>query len=179
MSKVSENSSKLLQFNNTNILFTNEEGVTYVAIKPICQALNVVYAGQLKSLKNNKIVAPELYLCTIQVGDLQSRKYTCIPEKYVYGWIFSINSDKEELIEFKKECYNLLYNHFHGIIGKRKELLIGVAETKLKIDSIKKELKENKTYKELIELENNKKLLSSEMKQIDKKVINQTEFKFN
>jgi hypothetical protein len=30
-------------------------------------------------------------------GDTQPRKYVCIPEKYVYGWIFSIKSDSEEL----------------------------------------------------------------------------------
>lgn len=31
-----------LQFNNTNILFTRVDGVVYIAIKPICTALNVV-----------------------------------------------------------------------------------------------------------------------------------------
>jgi hypothetical protein len=29
------NSSSFLQFNNTNVLFTNVDGITYVAIKPI------------------------------------------------------------------------------------------------------------------------------------------------
>jgi hypothetical protein len=174
-----KNSSNFLQFNNTNLLFTDVDGVTYVAIRPICEALKVVYTGQLKKLKKDPIMAPALYLGTIQVGSFQARKYTCVPEKYVYGWIFSINSDSKELLEFKKECYDLLYNHFHGVIGKRKELLIGVAETQIKINTLKKELQNNKTYKELIELENEKKGYSKEMSKIDKIVIIQTEINFN
>jgi hypothetical protein len=173
------NSSNFLQFNNTIVLFTNVDGVTYVAIKPICQALNVDYAGQFKAIKRDQILGSEWYVHTIQVPNSQGRKYTCIPEKYIYGWIFSIVSESPELLEFKKECYNLLYNHFHGIIGKRKELLLGVAETQLKITDLKKDLENNKTYKELIELENNKKLLTSEMKRIDNIVVNQTEMNFN
>lgn len=174
-----KDSSKFLQFNNTNVLFTTVEGITYVAVKPICQALNVNFSAQLLRIKNDGLLGAEYVVHHIQVGDLQGRKYTCIPEKYVYGWIFSINSESNELQEFKKECYDLLYNHFHGVIGKRKELLMGVAETQIKIDSLKKELQNNKTYKELIELEKEKKGYSKEMTQIDKIVVTQTEFNFN
>jgi hypothetical protein len=170
--------SNFLQFNNTNVLFTSVDGETYVAIRPICQALNLVYAGQLKTLKNDPILGPALYLRTIQVPNLQARQYTCIPEKYVYGWLFSIKSDKPEFVEFKKECYDLLYNHFHGVIGRRKELLLGQAEVALKIDELKTKLYQSIEYKELIELEAKKKIYSKEMSQVDKMVLNQSEFKF-
>lgn len=176
---IMKNTSSFLQFNNTNVLFTSVEGVTYVAIKPICKALNVDYSAQLLRLKNDALLGAEYVVQHIQVGTLQGRKYTCIPEKYIYGWIFSINSDSKELLEFKKECYDLLYNHFHGVIGRRKELLIGVAETQIKISTLKKELLENKSYKQLLELENEKKILTSQMKSVDKEVVSQTEIKFN
>lgn len=42
-----------LEFNGKNILFKSENGVYWVAVKPICEALNVVYTGQLKRLKNH------------------------------------------------------------------------------------------------------------------------------
>ncbi len=137
------------------------------------------YAAQLRRLKNDALLGSEYSVWSIQVGNLQGREYTCIPEKYIYGWIFSINSDSSELLKFKKECYDLLYNHFHGVIGKRKELLLGVAETQIKIDTIKKELLQNKSYKELLDLENDKKLLSSEMKSIDKEVVSQVKLDLN
>jgi hypothetical protein len=139
----------------------------------------VRYAAQLRRLKNDALLGSEYSVWSIQVGNLQGREYTCIPEKYIYGWIFSINSDSSELLKFKKECYDLLYNHFHGVIGKRKELLLGVAETQIKIDTIKKELLQNKSYKELLDLENDKKLLSSEMKSIDKEVVSQVKLDLN
>lgn len=174
-----KNTSDFLQFNNTNVLFTNYQGITFVAIKPICKALNVDYSAQLLRVKNDAILGSEYVVHHIQVPNLQGRKYTCIPEKYVYGWIFSINSDSPELLNFKKECYDLLYNHFHGVIGKRKQLLIGAAETQIKIDKLKKDLYQNKSYKELLELENDKKLLNSEMKSIDKEVVSQVKMDFN
>ena len=96
------NSSNFLQFNNTNVLFTTVEGIVYVAVKPICKALNVDYAGQLKAIKRDSILGSEWYKHTIQAGSFQGREYTCISEKYVYGWIYSIKSDSEELKNFKK-----------------------------------------------------------------------------
>lgn len=168
-----------LQFNNTNILFTRVDGVVYIAIKPICTALNVVYTGQLKSLKKDPILGPALYLCTIQVPNSQTREYTCIPEHFVYGWIFSIKSEKPDLIEYKRKCYELLFSHFHGVIGRRKELLIGYAETQVKIDELKKQLSENSSYLKLLELEKDKRLYNSEMKSIDLEVINQTKLELN
>ena len=170
--------SNFLQFNNTNVLFTSVDGVTYVAIRPICQALNLVYAGQLKTLKKDPILGPALYLGTIQVPNLQARQYTCVPEKYVYGWLFSIKSDKPEFIEFKKECYDLLYNHFHGVIGRRKELLLGQAEVAVQIDHLKTKLYESADYKQLLELEAKKKIYTKEMSKVDQIVINQSEIKF-
>ena len=152
-----KNVSKFLQFNNTNVLFTDEDGITYVAIKPICQALNISYSAQVKRLKTDPFMAPEYVVLSIQPPDMQARKYTCIPEKFIYGFICSLNSNSPELLEFKKECYNLLYNYFHGVIGKRKELLLGVAETQIQINQLKKELNKNVSYQRILELEEDKK----------------------
>lgn len=174
-----ETISNFLQFNNTNVLFTSVDGVTYVAIKPICQALNIDYSAQLLRVKNDPLLGSEYGVYHIQVGNLQGRKYTCIPEKYIYGFLFSINSNNPEFIEFKKECYNLLYNHFHGVISRRKELLLGQAEVTIKIDELKTKLYKSVEYKELIELEAKKKLFSKEMSKVDKIVLNQSEIKFD
>lgn len=174
--------SNFLQFNGTNILFTDVQGITYIAISPICKALNIHEDRSLRNLKKDPILGPATSIQTYQVlgkAGFQARKLTCLPEKYVYGWIFSLQSDSKELIEYKKTCYDLLYNHFHGIIGKRKDFLIGVADTQIKINSLKKDLLENKTYLELLDLENIKKSFNSEMKKIDNEVMGQQEILFN
>ncbi|MBN8565220.1 MAG: hypothetical protein J0M25_00610 [Flavobacteriales bacterium] len=170
--------SNFLQFNNTNVLFTTVDGVTYVAIKPICQALNVDYSAQLLRVKNDPLLGSEYGVYHIQVGNLQGRKYTCISEKYIYGWIFSINSTSPEFLDFKKECYDLLYNHFHGVIGRRKELLLGKAEVTVKIDELKNKLYQSADYKELLELEAKKKAYTTQMSKVDQMVLTQSEIKF-
>jgi hypothetical protein len=171
--------SNFLQFNNTNVLFTSVDGVTYVAIKPICQALNIDYSAQLLRVKNDPLLGSEYGVYHIQVPNMQGRKYTCIPEKFIYGWLFSINSNNPEFIEFKRECYNLLYNHFHGVIGRRKELLLGQAEVSMEINELKTKLYESADYKKLLELEALKKTYNKEMSKVDKIVLNQSEIDFN
>lgn len=168
---------KFLSFNGKNIYFLNKDGVYYVALKPICEALNVVYAGQYKRLQKDPILGPALYICTMQVsgkGGIQARKMTCIPEKYVYGWLFSISSDKIELVEYKRTCYDLLYNHFHGTITNRKELLVERSVVDEKIHQLKAMLKEeDEKFKELSELQTKRKMLSQQLNTIDKELVNQ------
>lgn len=44
----------------------------------------------------------------------------CLPLEFIHGWLFTINENlvnenaKPKLREFKKECYQVLFNHFYG-----------------------------------------------------------------
>ena len=60
---------------------------------------------------------------TVVAADGKLRKMVCLPEFFIYGWIFSIQSQNEDLQTYKLECYRVLYEHFHGTIGGRKDLL--------------------------------------------------------
>lgn len=169
---------KFLEFNGKNLLFLNRDGQYYIAVKPICEALNVVYTGQLKRLKNHPILGPALYICTMQVpgkAGFQARKMTCIPEWFVYGWIFSIASDKPELVQYQKTCYELLYNHFHGTITNRKELLVERSAVDTELHEIKKQLRESgdENFKKLRTLKSKRKLLSTQLNTIDKELVEQ------
>jgi len=136
---------KFLAFNGKNIVFISVEGFYWIAIKPICDALNIDADRSIKNIKIDPILAPEWSKQTIQVsknGKKQLRNVTCIPEKFIYGWIFSLRSDSKELTEYKKTCYNLLYNHFHGTITNRKELLIERIDVDTEMHTIKRNLQE-------------------------------------
>jgi hypothetical protein len=78
--------------------------------------------------------------------DDQKRTYFCLPEEYVYGWIFSINSDSEDLLSYKKECYHVLFNHFHGIITKQTELYREISKEKKKNSDFENKLYEIPEY---------------------------------
>ena len=113
-------------------------------------------------------------------GKTQVRNVTCIPEQFIYGWIFSLRSESKELTEYKKTCYELLFNHFHGAITGRKELLIERLDIDTQIHQLKEELKEQDSqYLKLHELQQKRKRLSGELNSIDTKIINQTEISFN
>lgn len=100
----------------------------------------------------------------------------CLPEKYIYGWIFSLRSDSKELTEYKKTCYELLYNHFHGTITNRKELLLQKKDVETQIFKIKESLKEqDENFKKLQNLEKEKKQITAELNIMDQQIIKQPE----
>lgn len=168
---------QFLQFNGRNIVFINVDGSYWIALKPICEALNIEYSRSFKNAKNDPILGPALAIQPIQVsknGKSQVRNMTCIPEEFVYGWIFSLRSESNELTEYKRTCYRLLYNHFHGTITNRKELLVKRTEIDSKIADIKASMKEsNEDYQRLVNLQHERKNLSHSLNTIDKEIITQ------
>ena len=109
-----------IEFNNKKIWYFRKDGEILILVKSVCEALNVDFERQRKRINDDPILGPAPSNQTVQVpGEKQKRQYFCLPERYVYGWIFSIQSNSDELIEYKKECYNVLYSHFHKIITRQ------------------------------------------------------------
>lgn len=175
---------KFLEFNGKNIVFLNVDGVYYIALKPILEALNMDADRSIKNLKNDPILGSERSIQAVQttvfrkdIGSVsQPKPMVCLPEKYIYGWIFSLRSDSPQLIEYKKTCYELLYNHFHGTITNRKELLIEKRAIDTEIHTLKGKLKENDlTFQKIQQLEFKKKQISKELSSMDNEIIKQPE----
>ena len=145
---------KFLLFNEQNIVYTRIKGVYWIGLKSICEALKVNYNRQFQNLQTDPILAPVFAKQQMQVpGDNQKREYVCLPEEYIYGWIFSLRSDSPELLEYKRECYHLLYQHFHGVITRRMELYKELSSAKKKSVELETRLKSNPDF---IEWEMNK-----------------------
>lgn len=170
---------KFLQFNGKKIVFLSADGTYWIPLKPILQALNLDERRWLQKTRRDAFFRGCLLNMSIQVPENdnnQARKMTCLPEKYIYGWICFLNADNEELIKYKKTCYELLYNHFHGTITNRKELLLQRSELDKQILELKKSLKqEDEKYKSLQELQNRRKTVSTQLNSIDKELIKQPE----
>lgn len=66
----------------------------------------------------------------------------CLPEKYIYGWLFSINSDSEELIAYQRECIQ----YFHETITRKEELYQQLAKYKKEIAELDNKLKDNEDF---------------------------------
>jgi hypothetical protein len=113
---------KDLEFNNEKVVFTYQNDQYYVAIKPLCIALGIAYKHQFEIIKSDSILAPEYRNYGIQV-DTQKRKYLCLPEYLVYGWLIQVNSSDPDFNKFKGECHKVLFEYFKGTIIGRKELI--------------------------------------------------------
>lgn len=157
---------KFLEFNGKTVTFLNVDGNWWVAIKPICDVLEVNYNRSFQNLKEDEILMQLFAEQQMVAADGRLRKMVCLPEKFIYGWLFSLRSESEGLVEFKLKCYEVLFEHFHGgITGKLKN-------TKLKnlaeIEYLNKEVaKKNNQDADFIRV----KLLESENMRLGKEIV--------
>ena len=170
---------KFLQFNGKTIYFQSYDGQFWIAIKPICEVLNVSYNPQVLALKNDVFFKDAYTLQYMHDSSNRLQKMICLPEKYIYGWLFSINSSSEEFLEYKKECYDILYNYFHGTITGRKELLKKKVEIDIELTKAENELIENPAYIKIQELKKKQSEVNKGLKNNDQKVIQETITLFN
>jgi len=167
---------KFLEFNGKNIVFLKHDGVYWVAIKPICEALGVNFDRQYKNLLDHKVFG-QLYAKQPMTGaDNKLYKMVSLPERYVYGWIFQINSSSDQLAAYQKTCCDILYDHFHGVITNRKELLMQKIEVDTQLHELKKSLlDQDETYQKIKRLEKTKKVITAQLTSSDHDLIRQPE----
>lgn len=107
-----------VEFNNHQIEVIEE--TQSIVVKDICEAIGIGYISQYE-----KIVADESFeskLIKVQTNGGLQEVFT-IPLSKLNGWLFSINPNKvkpevkQKLIEYKKECFNVLNNYFNNGIA--------------------------------------------------------------
>jgi len=88
-----------------------------VVVKDICRNIGLVdYKSQIKKLKSDPTFQSKLI--KVQTNGGMQEVFT-IPLSKLNGWLFSINPNrvkpevKERLIEYKNECFDVLYRHFN------------------------------------------------------------------
>jgi len=117
--------------------------------------------------------------------EIKGYNYAVLPVRKLPAWLYSldISKVKEEvrpvLEKFQDECDDILFNHFFGPMAQRKNILLDSYTDRLRIDELKKQLKEDDRYKELTELMKRSNTLSNEMKRIDRDVVAQQQTLFD
>lgn len=127
--------SKFLEFNGKNLVFLAVDGQYWIALKPICEVLGVDYIRAWRNTKEDAIFGQLLSEQAMVGADGKSRRMSSMPEKWIYGWIMQLESKSPELIQYKKLCYEVLADYFHGAITGRKELLSAKAKAQAEIDA--------------------------------------------
>ena len=109
--------STVAKINNVEIVVI-ENGEKRLAVRPICDALGVAYQSQIERLKNDPLIGSTVTLSMTVGADGKEREMVTIPFKYVFGWLFMIDSRNvkpeaaEAVLRYQKECYDALYDHF-------------------------------------------------------------------
>lgn len=116
----------IARINDVNIVVVNNEE-QLIPIKPICEALGVNYTTQIEKLKSHPIYSSTIPLRGIVAADGKERVMSCLPLRYLSGWIFSIHPDnvkeeiRENLIQYQIKCNDILHDYFFGSYKKVNE----------------------------------------------------------
>ena len=113
--------------NGVEISAVFENGETYVPVKPICEAIGIDAKAQRDKINEHPILNSVGVLSTSTGSDGKQYEMFCLPLKYVYGWLFTINPDnvaetsRKNVIKYHRECYDVLYEHFAGTLRRQVE----------------------------------------------------------
>lgn len=162
---------KFLEFNGKNIMFLSKNGIYYIAIRPICEALQIEFTRTFKNLKSDNILSQPLAVQPMVAADGKIRKMVCLPEFFIYGWLFSIQSDSEQLKEYKWKCYELLYEYFHGAMTDRNKFLKEKTIAENEIKTLEKELALNPSYIKLAGLKSKVSEAKKALNLLDKEIV--------
>lgn len=92
----------------------DENNNFFVPVKPICQALGIDFAAQYNKLQADLTLSPTIAIIATVATDEKERNMVCLPLKFIYGWLFTINPGKvnetsrESVLKYRLECYNAL-----------------------------------------------------------------------
>lgn len=158
-------------FNGKKLSCICTDGLWYVAVKPLCESLGVDYQAQHKRISSDEILSRVSSNQTIHDASNRLQQMTCLPEKFIYGWLFSIQSNSPELTEYKLKCYELLYDHFHGNLTGRLTTLQQKSAARIRIEELKEKMLDSEEYREIVELEKTEKRLNAQLKNLDKELV--------
>lgn len=162
-----KNLSKFLEFNNKKIAILLNNGTWWIAIKPLCEALEIKYEKQRERISEHPILAELLATQSVLASDNKLRDMLCLPEAFIYGWLFSIQSDNPVLIQYQRKCYDILFQHFHGALTGRITALSERDEISEKIAALEEKLLESKEYQEIQQLKKQQKGVNKTLVSLD------------
>jgi hypothetical protein len=158
-----KNIEKILNFNGKEISLVLADGQWWIALRPVLDALNVDADWHLRAVKNDEILVQHLCEHTGVAADGKDRKMLCLPEKFIYGWLFTINADSPQLKEYKEKCYDILFAHFHG----RFSALVERVEIDERLAELEAELATNEKFAEIKALEERRKKIAPALRKMD------------
>lgn len=117
----------ILKINGVDIVTVEQDGEIFVPIKPICEAIGIDVESQRDKIQADEILSSTAVLSTAVAADGKEREMFCLPLRYIYGWLFTINPKnvtpdaREAVTRYRRECYDVLYAHFNESARRQQE----------------------------------------------------------
>lgn len=106
----------ITRVNNVDIVATSDEQL--VPIRPICDALGIDAKVQRQKIQEDEDLSSTGVLSTSVGADGKEREMLCLPIRYIFGWLFTINPKnvkpeaQDAVRAYRRSCYDALFEHF-------------------------------------------------------------------
>lgn len=121
-------STQTVSFNNQSLITIEQNGVHYVAMKPICENIGLTWEPQLARIKRDDVLSSTMIVMIMVAKDGKNREMLCIPIKKLNGWLFGLNPNKvradlkERLENYQEECFLALWDYWTEGVARRDEV---------------------------------------------------------
>lgn len=147
----------ITKINGIDIVTVEKDDQIFVPIKPICMAIGIDVDAQRNKIQSDEFFSSTTAIITAVAADEKEREMFCLPLKYIYGWLATINPGKvapearESVSNYRRECYEVLYEHFTGSMRRTIETNNAEIELLKEINTAIADEKEAKTRKKKAE----------------------------
>lgn len=107
-------------FRGTEVLGVEYDGIVFVVLKPLAEAMGLAWNGQLERIKRNEVLREGMRMVRIPSLRGGDQETVTLRLDRLHGWLFTVNTghvrtEIRELVKtFQRECYEVLYQHFCG-----------------------------------------------------------------
>lgn len=153
----SKMTNQITKINGIDIVTVEKDGDIHVPIKPICEAIGIAFQPQHIKLQEDDFLASTVTIIVTVAADGKEREMVCLPLRYIYGWLATINpgkvaeSARKAVSRYRRECYDVLYEHFTGTMRRTIETNNAEIELLKQINSAIADEKEAKIRKKKAE----------------------------
>lgn len=119
----------------------SDEGVEYVAMKPLVENLGLDWEGQRKRILRDEVLKGGMVIMEAPTGKHGNggiQQMVFLPVELLNGWLFGIETSrlqdsavKEKIIVYKKECFKVLHNYWsnksNSVEARLEKLEVGLS----------------------------------------------------
>ncbi|EER45912.1 putative antirepressor protein [Actinobacillus minor NM305] len=122
------------KFLGAEITVIDYNGKPYVPMLPICENIGLDWEAQRQRIQRDDVLSSTTFIIQAVAEDGKNREMVCLPLHYLNGWLFGIDtkrvksSIRGKLNQYKKECYEVLWQYWETGIVKREQVKARLAE---------------------------------------------------